>query len=141
MNACSSKCHQGSAGFTLIELLVVITIIGILSSLVISVVGNVAQTSRETIAEQQRVVVQEALNAWIINESSTGNNSVAFVQSNYNASGNRLNLIRDYLSTETYNWFTNLSGNQFQSTNMQRIGKRISFTAWSNNTPPTVILQ
>lgn len=57
--------------FTLIEVIVVIAIIGIMTSLVVTVYRNVAQDSRDVVACQQQAALQNAVNNWITTETAT----------------------------------------------------------------------
>lgn len=136
----TSAQHPPDA-FTLVELLLAIAIIGILSALIVSTVTNAALESREVVARQQQVVLQEALGAWIAANTS-GTNSLASARTAFNAAstqGAKLTLLRDYLHPQTYNHFTNFSTtNQIRSEAMQRAGRYIQFSAWASNstTPP-----
>ncbi len=97
-------------GFTLIEVLVVIAIIGIMSSLVVTVYRNVAQDSRDVVAKQQQAAVQNALNSWITAQSTT--KSISQIRTAYNGlsdSPARLAQIKDYLDDRTYAHFLGYS--------------------------------
>lgn len=144
------------SGFTLVELLLVIAIIGILSSLVLAAVGNAARDSREVVARQQQVVVQEALNAWISRESSRMNTNgvplgLSGARSNYNAaSGNRqmltsTNYLRNYLSEETIAMLTDTNyatGQNIASEAIKKSGyTTLQFSAWTTSNYPSVVPQ
>ncbi len=133
------KCQQGG-GFTLVELLVVIAVIGIMSALILSVVGNAAQDSRNVVARQQQVVLQEALNAWIVSPYNSNNLTVA--RTRYTAASNmtaKLALLQGHLSADTYSHLTEFStGTKVQSDALQRAGHYLTFSAWTTNNTPTV---
>ncbi len=125
---------RGLAGFSLVEMLLVITVIGILSALIIPMVINTAQDSRMVVARQQQAAVQEALNAWIVANSS-GTNSLQTARTAYTSSSDRLTLVKDYLDSSTYQHFTNYSASTsgpYQSEAMKKVGVSFAFTDWTN---------
>ncbi len=130
-------------GFTLIELLLVIAIIGIMSALVISAIGNAAQDSRNVIARQQQVVIQEALNAWI-SSSSSGTNGLRAARTAYAGAGThtaKLTLIQNYLGADTYGHFMDFSsGDTLRSDAMTKIGATLEFSGWTTSNYPSVEL-
>ncbi len=122
-----------------------IAIIGIMSALVISAIGNAAQDSRTVIARQQQVVVQEALNAWI-SAASAGTNGLRAARTAYAGAGShvaKLALIQNYLGADTFGHFTNSSsGSTLRSDAMSRIGARLEFSTWTvSNYPAVELLQ
>ena len=130
------------SGFTLIELLLVIAIIGVMSALIITTVSNATADARRTLAYQQQVTLQDALNAWIAAQSS-GTNTLAAARSNYNAASTAaawLNLLsNNYLHSSTYEHFiSNSSGTQIKSEAMVKSGMSLRFTTWTASTYPTV---
>ncbi len=130
------------AGFTLIELLLVIAIIGIMSTLIITTVTNAAADARLTLCYQQQVTLQDALNAWIA-EQSSGTNSLASARSNYTAANSAtawLGLLgSNYLHGSTYQHFlSNSTGAQIRSEAMVKSGKSLKFTTWNATNYPTV---
>ena len=85
MTQCRLPCIRPATpdgGFTLIELLLVIAIIGVMSTLIITTVSNAAADARRTLAYQQQVTLQDALNAWIAANSS-GTNTLSNARAAY----------------------------------------------------------
>jgi len=131
-----------SAGFTLIELLIVIAIIGVMSSLVLTIVSNAALDARRTVAYQQQVTLQDALNAWIAQQSS-GTNNLASARTNYAAASTAAQwldlLSNNYLHESTYQHLkSNSTGTQIRSEAMIKAGMSLQFTTWSATNYPTV---
>jgi len=136
----SWNSHGETCGFTLVEILLVIAIIGVMSALVLTTIGNAARDSHEVVARQQQVSLQQALNAWI---NSPGNsNSVTVARTRYNNAANhaaRLALISGYLAGETYDHLTNASSaDQIRSTALQKSGRYLVFSTWTTTNYPTV---
>jgi prepilin-type N-terminal cleavage/methylation domain-containing protein len=130
------------SAFTLVELLLVIAIIGILSALIVTAITNASADSRRVLARQQQAVLQQALNAWIANESS-GTNSLASARQRYitnNTSLARLLLIQDYLDITTFSHLTNstTNANQVASDAMRQLGSYVQFSDWTTNSYPRV---
>lgn len=129
------------AGFTLVELLIVIAIIGIMSTLIITTVTNAAADARRTLAYQQQVTLQDALNAWIAAQTS-GTNTLADARAIYTAASSdiaKLDLLgSNYLHSSTYQHFKNNSASGIQSEAMVKSGMSLQFTAWTATNYPTV---
>ncbi len=143
---CSSfgrgRPYSPKAGFTLIELLIVIAIIGVMSSLVLTIVSNAAMDARRTVAFQQQVTLQDALNTWIAQESS-GTNTLADARTKYTAANTAAKwldlLSNNYLHESTYQHLkSNSTGNQIRSEAMIKAGMSLQFTTWSATNYPTV---
>ncbi len=106
------------AGFSLVEALLTIAIMGVLSSLVVSLVSNATQDASRMLARQQQVAVQSAVNAWVtsqMRDATTGQTvSQEAIRSNYNSRSTslaRLNLVAGYLDNITANHFTSTTTN------------------------------
>lgn len=134
--------HWKKSGFTLIELLLVIAIIGVMSTLIITTVSNAAADARRTLAYQQQVTLQDALNAWIAAQAS-GTNTLSNARALYNGASTAagwLNLLsNNYLHDSTYRHFlSNSSGALIQSEAMVKSGMSLKFTTWTATNYPTV---
>ena len=129
-------------GFTLIEVLVVIAIIGIMTSLVVTVYRNVAQDSRDVVARQQQAALQNAVNNWITTQSAT--RSLAAVRTQYNGladSRARLDEIQAYLDDRTYEHFKNNSPTGTDSVKSEaliKLNKTIQLSDWVAGSYPQV---
>lgn len=129
-------------GFTLVEVIVVIAIIGIMTSLVVTVYRNVAQDSRDVVARQQQAALQNAVNNWITGQSSSL--PMATVRTNYNDAANsaaRLDLISGYLEDRTYEHFTDhttAGTDQVKSDVLVKLNKYIQLAAWADGSYPQV---
>lgn len=131
------RCSTGG-GFSLVELLIVITVVGILAALIITSITNAAGDSRIVLARQQQAVLQNALNAWIAANSS-GTSSLNQARTAYNAAGDKLALLQDYLQAGTYDHFQQFSsGTTIRTEAMQRAGVSVAFTSWPSGGYPRV---
>ena len=140
MEQVQNRSDVGTAsrrGFTLIELLLVIAIIGVMSSLIVSSVINAASDSRAVIGRQQQVVLQEALNSWIMANSS-GTNSLAHATNQYTTdAGAMLAKLSAYLQPSTYSNFSVVSGG-ITTEALNRSSNYLTFSTWNTTTNPTV---
>lgn len=143
-------CKNGGTrlppGFTLIELLLVIAVIGIMSALVMSAIGNASRDANEIVARQQQVVLQEALNSWVAKNSKGATNSIATAMTTYNAMGNdgaRLQAVAAYLGGGTndtdYYPFVYENGH-VRSKALLSVEKYLQFTTWASSNYPSVQL-
>jgi hypothetical protein len=122
--------------------MLVIAIIGVMSSLIITTVTNAAADARRTLCYQQQVTLQDALNAWIA-ENSSGTNNLNTARTRYNAATTAaewLNLLsNDYLHNSTYQHFmSNSTGSLIKSEAMVKSGMSLKFTTWGAASYPTV---
>jgi len=119
-------------GFTLIELLLVIAVIGVMSSLVLTSIGNAARDSNEVVARQQQVVLQEALNAWVARTAS-GTGSLTVASNLYTSTADRLTLISNYIGgdpsddSRQFRW----TNSRVESDALDKAGKYLQFSSWA----------
>lgn len=132
-------------GFTLVELLVIIAVIGIMAGLVMSVIGNASRDANEVLARQQQVTLQEALNAWIANQSRSASTSINAVRASYNSmdTATRMSNVGNYLGGGTND--TNypfypfvVSENAIRSRALNSVSKQLTFSTWSSNGFPSI---
>ncbi|GAB4183442.1 MAG: hypothetical protein Fur0032_24390 [Terrimicrobiaceae bacterium] len=118
--------------FTMVELLLVIAVIGVMSALVITTIGNATKDSNEVIARQQQVVLQEALNAWIARQAS-GTGSLATASNAYTAASDKLALLTNYMggdpgdSARRFRW----TNGRVESDALLKAGKYLQFSSWA----------
>lgn len=135
----SFSAHRG---FTLVEVIVVIAIIGIMTSLVVTVYRNVAQDSRDVVARQQQAALQNAINNWVT--AQTTKLPVASVRTNYNAAASsaaRLDLIGGYLEERTFEHFdshTSAGADEVKSDVLVKLNKYLQLPEWAANSYPQV---
>ena len=129
-----------SSAFTLVEILLVIAIIGIMSAIILTTVGNATQDSRLVLARQQQAALQQALNAWIAGQIST--NTISVVRSNYTAAADKLALVGPYLGQATLQHFQENTTNasEIRSDALLRTGRYLQFSPWTTTNFPTVNL-
>lgn len=138
----SPSTKPGEQAFTLVEVLLVIAIIGIMSALILTVIGNAAQDSHRVVARQQQVSLQQALNAWI--NSPANSNSLTVARANYNAAGNQaaiLALLQNYLGADTYGHMSDTNyttGSQVGSESLRKANSHLEFSTWTTSNYPTV---
>ena len=143
MRAFSSPARRFGRAFTLIEMLIVLGLIGILAAILISQISNAAYESRRILSRQQQVVLQSAVNTWIIQRTTT--QSLAAVQTTYNNATTakaKLTLVSEYLDSDTYDHLaTNTTDSaKVQSDAMRRIGKWVELPTWAAGSYPRVNL-
>jgi len=122
--------------------MLVIAIIGVMSALIITTVTNAAADARRTLCYQQQVTLQDALNAWIA-ENSSGTNNLSTARTRYSAASTAaawLNLLsNNYLHDSTYQHFmSNSTGSLIKSEAMVKSGMSLKFTPWNATNYPTV---
>ncbi len=124
------------------EVIVVIAIIGIMTSLVVTVYRNVAQDSRDVVARQQQAALQNAINNWITAE--TGSRAISAVRDEYNGAANssaRLIKIQEYLDERTYTHFdshTTGGADQVKSAALNKLSKHLQLSSWAAGSYPQV---
>jgi prepilin-type N-terminal cleavage/methylation domain-containing protein len=129
--------------FTLIEMLIVLGIIGVLAAILISQISNAAYESRRILSRQQQVVLQSAVNSWVIQRTTT--QSLAAVQTAYNNATTakaKVTLVSEYLDSDTYDHFDDNTSDtaKVQSDAMKRIGKWVELPTWAAGSYPRVNL-
>jgi len=128
--------YQANA-FSLIEIIVVVAVIGILSSLIISMISGTSQHASEVIARQQQAELQTALGNWISSAASEPG-GLATARSRYAAAANKLSLLSNYLQESTYLRLSN-TGTEVRSDALIASKARLHFSqSWSPTTTPTV---
>ena len=125
-------------------MLIVLAIIGVLASIVISQIANAAFESRRILARQQQVVLQSAVNSWIVQRTATGQ-SLGAAQTAYNAattSKAKLDLVGEYLDQDTYSHLVANTSDaaKVQSDAMKRVSKWIEMPDWAAGSYPRVNL-
>jgi len=143
MSRKTSQLAASRRAFTLIEMLIVLGVIGILAGIIISQVANATFETRRIVARQQQVVLQAALNSWIVQSSVT--RPLSAVQTEYNAqpdSRSRLTLVAAYLDSDTYAHFLSntTDGGKIRSDAMKRADQWIELPAWAADSYPRVEL-
>lgn len=130
-------------GFSLIELLIVIAVIGILASLVIGQIANAAQESRRIVSRQQQVVMQNAVNAWVLAYAAQ-EGALEKAREVYNKEGaatrtarSKLQLIAEYLDKDTLEQFLSHSDptepDKLRTDAMVKTGRYIELPPWGGN--------
>ena len=130
--------RAAAAGFSLIELLIVVAIIGILASLIIAQISNATADSRRIVSRQHQVVLQSAINSWVIQQvtprAGAAASNIADVRTAYNAmtTAQKLAVIKDELDPDTADHFVVIADPEgIQSDAMKRIGAHITLPAWA----------
>lgn len=123
-----------SAGFSLVEILIVLVAIGILSGLAITYVGSASDQSRMVVARQQQAQLQNALDSWIVAQTS-GSSTVASAQGLYSSdAATMFGLISPYLRDPDIFYIDN----GVCTDALKSLGKRLQFSGWDNSGYPSV---
>ena len=143
MSVFSSPTRRIRGAFTLIEMLIVLGLIGILAAILISQISNAAYESRRILSRQQQVVIQSAVNSWLIQRTTS--QSLAAVRTTYNNATTakaKLTLVSVYLDSDSYDHFVNHTTDtaKVQSDAMKRIGKWVELPTWASGSYPRVNL-
>jgi prepilin-type N-terminal cleavage/methylation domain-containing protein len=125
-------------GFSLVELLITIAVIGIVSGFAISQMQGGNQQARLTVARQQQMQLQNALDSWIVAQSS-GSAGLAGAKAAYTSDANAmLSAVSPYLRDPG---IFNASNGGISSDALAGIGKSLQFSAWSSSSYPKVTMQ
>lgn len=111
--------------------------IGILSGMAISYIAGSTRSASDAVARQQQVQLQSALDAWITAQSS-GTAGLAGAKSAYTSGGGMLTNLAPYLRDPGI--FTN-SGSGLRSAALEKIGKTLTFSEWTDSGYPKVNMQ
>lgn len=124
-----------SSGFSLVETLVVIAVIAILATLALPSITGAKRSSEMVVARQQQTQLQQALDAWIVANSS-GNLTLADARSAYAGRADKLSLVQPYLrgAGTTFSG----SGSRISSDALNAIGKTLLFSSWDSTNQPIV---
>jgi len=132
--SCDSLC--GSPSFTLVELLITIAVIAIIAALAYPSISGVAQQATTVVARQQQVELQQALDAWVVAESS-GTSSLGDARAKYSAATTdaaKLALVEGYLK----NAFFNSGGTGVTTGELNSAGLELRFSEWTETGYPSV---
>ena len=121
---------QSQGGFSLVEILITIAVIAIITAVIMPRIWDIKEGASLTIARQQQAQLQTALDSWISAQSSVAGGLAATRQA---YSGDKLELLRDYLQERTYSALSTSDGNKVTSAALNSVGARLEFSAWSDS--------
>ena len=136
-------------GFSLVEALLTIAIMGVLTSLVVSVVSTATQDASRMVARQQQAAVQSAVQAWASSQTrdpGTGQIvSQESIRADYNSRSTslaRLNLVAGYLDNVTANHFltTTTNSSAIESDALNTASQHLELPNWDQSSYPQVNL-
>lgn len=122
--------------FSLVEILIVIAVLAILVTLLLPYISPMQRGAQEAVARQQQAALQTALGNWTTAASSQPG-GLAGARAAYNAAGNKLALLQDYLQVATYAALSG-SGNSVSSEALAGAGASLQFSAWNVGGTPAV---
>lgn len=132
----SGKVLRGKRAFSLVEILIVIAVLAILSTLLFPYISPMQRATQEVVARQQQAALQTALGNWTTAASSQPG-GLAGARDAYNAAGNKLALLQNYLQAATYTVLTG-SGDSVTSEALAGASASLQFSAWNVGGAPTV---
>ena len=130
------KVLRGRRAFSLVEILIVIAVLAVLATLLLPYISPMQRATQEAVARQQQAALQTALGNWTTAASSQPG-GLAGARAAYNAAGNKLALLQNYLQAATYAALTG-SGDSVTSEALAGAGASLQFSAWSVGGTPAV---
>ncbi len=148
--------HNGrrSGAFSLVEALITIAILGVISSLVVTVVTNASRDAARMVARQQQAAMQTAVAAWVSAQSRDTDplsatvgqmRSLETIRGLYNAATTtsaRFNKIKDFLDDNTADHFLTYttSTDKLKSEALTNAKQYLRLDDWSSGSYPKVSL-
>jgi prepilin-type N-terminal cleavage/methylation domain-containing protein len=132
----SLSTARSQAAFSLVEILVTVSIITIIAGVAYSSIRGSVQQSAMVVARQQQVELQQALDAWLVAQSS-GVKSLEDARAGYIAASTdaaKFALVEGYLK----NAFFSSTGSGVTSSALNSVGQELRFSDWTERGYPSV---